>query len=74
MKYESVMESAKLKTVLKEEAVNKSVKTENRNYRLTTLTHFRPIFPLYTRWKYHKTTGFPMFSEDIKKEYWPEMA
>ena len=49
MKYESVMESAKLKTVLKEEAVNKSVKTENRNYRLTTLTHFRPIFPLYTR-------------------------
>ena len=50
MKYESVMESAKLKTVLKEEAVNKLSK--NRESKLqadhpnTFQTNFPFIYPL----------------------------
>ena len=42
--------------------------------RMEFLTHFRPVFPFYTRWKHQKTRGFVTFSGGIEGEHWPEMG
>ena len=38
------------------------------------LTHFLPMYPIYTPWKHQKTKGFLVFWGDIKWEHWPEMG
>ena len=45
-----------------------------RSYANLELTHFWPMFPFYTLWKYQKTKGFQVFSGAIKWEHWPEMG
>ena len=32
------------------------------------------MLPVYTPWKHLKTFAFLVFSEGIKREYWPEMS
>ena len=41
----------------------------NWYYLLRSLTHFRPVFPNFTPWKFHKTSGFLIFSRFIESEH-----
>ena len=40
---------------------------------LHCLTHFQPMFHLYTPWKHQKMYGFLMFSGSIEVEHWLKM-
>ena len=37
----------------------------------SSLTHFWPVFPLYTLRKYQKTKGFLVYLGSIKPKHWP---
>ena len=36
---------------------------------LSILTHYCPVFPFYTPWKYQETADFLVFSRSIKREH-----
>ena len=38
------------------------------------LTHFKPMFHLYTPWKRQKTCNFLMFSRRVEMDYWHEIG